>query len=336
MENLKLNMKKQRNYSLDLLKFISSFLIVCIHFKISGKTGELITIIARFAVPVFFMVSGYYSYNDDEHHIKNKILNILKLYFFACVIYFCYTVAVKMLSGQVREALLYVSTYLRPRYVLPAILFNESNTAMHLWFLGSLLYSYLIQWCVVKFKIKDNIVYILSCALLLIHIALGIGLSVIGIETPDFLAKNYMLRNFLFMGFPLFALGQFMRKKEDVLLKEISTIHIISVFILSMAEAFIMNEINWEKELYLGSILLGFILFVAALKLEKKEYNPNLVKLFNTSTIVYLIHVMIGDILAHTSLENMLFYQYTRPFIIFVISVIIALVLNKVSEKDKK
>ena len=103
-----------------------------------------------------------------------------------------------------------------------------------------------------------------------------------------------------------------------------------------MTEAFIMNEINWEKDLYLGSILLGFILFVAALKLEKKEYNPNLVKLFNTSAIVYLIHVMIGDILAHTSLENMLFYQYTRPFIIFVISVIIALVLNKVSEKDKK
>ena len=206
-------MKKQRNYSLDLLKFISSFLIVCIHFKISGKTGELITIIARFAVPVFFMVSGYYSYNDDEHHIKNKILNILKLYFFAFVIYFCYNVATKMLSGQVREALWYVSTYLRPRYVLPAILFNESNTAMHLWFLGSLLYSYLIQWCVVKFKIKDNIVYILSCALLLIHIALGIGLSVIGIETPDFLTKNYMLRNFLFMGFPLFTLGQFIRKK---------------------------------------------------------------------------------------------------------------------------
>ena len=103
-----------------------------------------------------------------------------------------------------------------------------------------------------------------------------------------------------------------------------------------MAEAFIMNEINWEKDLYLGSILLGFTLFVAALKLEKKVYNPNLVKLFNTSTIVYLIHVMIGDILAHTSLENMLFYQYTRPFIIFVISVIVALVLNKVSEKDKK
>ena len=88
MENLKLNMKKQRNYSLDLLKFISSFLIVCIHFKISGKTGELITIIARFAVPVFFMVSGYYSYNDDEHHIKNKILNIkyIKI-IFLCICY---------------------------------------------------------------------------------------------------------------------------------------------------------------------------------------------------------------------------------------------------------
>lgn len=321
--------RKYRNYSLDLLKLIAAFMIVCIHFKSYGKIGEVITIFARFAVPVFFMISGYYAYNDDTKKIKGKIIHIIKIYIFAFVIYFCFNVVVKILAGQIREAIWYVSTYRRPRYVLPVILFNESNTAMHLWFLGSLIYSYIIQQIIIKLKIKENLVYILSCALLLIHLALGIGLSVLGIETPAFLAKNYMLRNFLFMGFPLFSLGQFVKKNEEMLLNKVSVLHIVILFAVSIIEAIVMRGVNWEKDLYLGAVLFGFALFVVALKMRDKTYSPKLITLFNTSTNVYLVHVMIGDILALTPLDNMLFYQYAAPFIIFVVSVIITLVLNR-------
>ena len=72
------NNTKHRNHSLDFLKFIASFLIVCIHFKVFGQTGNLISVIARFAVPVFFMISGYYAYNDDENKLKYKVTKIIK------------------------------------------------------------------------------------------------------------------------------------------------------------------------------------------------------------------------------------------------------------------
>ena len=78
--------KPTRNYSLDLLKFISSFMIVCIHFKFFGTAGEFITVVSRFAVPVFFMISGYYSYGAEEKKIRSKIFNILKLYLIALVL----------------------------------------------------------------------------------------------------------------------------------------------------------------------------------------------------------------------------------------------------------
>ena len=118
---------KQRNYSLDLLKFIASFFIVCIHFKVFGEVGDFIVVLSRFAVPVFFMISGYYSFNDDTVKLKQKIINILKFYFCAVVLYACFNVITMVFNGQLAEAKWYISTYLRIQYTSKNLLFNESH-----------------------------------------------------------------------------------------------------------------------------------------------------------------------------------------------------------------
>lgn len=336
MEKLNINEKKQRNYSLDFLKIISAFMIVCIHFKFSGSVGEVAVIIGRFAVPVFFMISGYYSYNVDCRKIKNKILHIAKIYFCALVLYFCFNIAVFIYAGQYREAIWYASTYFRIRYVLTAVLFNESLTAMHLWFMGALIYSYLIQYFIVRMNIKDRIVYVASGVLLMINIAFGVGPSVFGIPLPAFLAKNYILRNFLFLGFPLFAFGQLLRKKEDSVLNGVKNYHIAILIIIAVVEAFVMRGIAWKKDLYAGSLLMGFALFVIALKMKNKTYNPKILAVFNTSTNVYLIHIMVGDIMGMTPLGRVQFYQSAEPVFVFGISVIVALIINRIGSIKKK
>lgn len=321
--------KKNRNYSLDLLKLISAFMVVFIHFRSFGALGKFIVVIARFAVPVFFMISGYFSYYDDRGKIKHKILRIVKLYITAFFFYFCFNVFVKVFAGQYSEAIWYVSTYLRIRYVAPTVLFNESNTAIHLWFLGSLIYSYLIHYFIIGSKIKDNAIYVLSCVLIGVHLALGIGLSVFGIQAPSFLLKNYVLRNFLFMGYPLFAFGQLIRKKEDVILNNIRTWHIAVLIIIGVTESVVMFGIDWRKELYIGSIMLAFAFFVLTLKAKNKTYPSWMINLFETSTAVYLIHVMIGDILSMTYLEKIPVYLFLKPIIIFAVSVMTAWVINR-------
>lgn len=321
---------KKRNYSLDLLKLVSSFMVVCIHFRTYGVLGEMSIILARFAVPVFFMVSGYYAYSDNCIRIKRKISNIVRLYVYALVLYFCFNIAVKLLSGQGREAIWYVSTYLRIRYVAPAVLFNESITAMHLWFFGALIYSYVLRYFAVKFKVKDNILLVISCLLLMVHLALGIGLFAIGVELPAFLQKNYIIRNFLFMGFPLFSIGGYIRKKEEALLCRFSGKLVFLFIVLGVSEIFFVHGIDWTKDLYIGSLLLSFALFVLALKMKDKSYNPRLISIFYTSTDVYLIHVMIGEILSRTVLDNMMWYLYLKPVIIFAVSVVLSLLMNKI------
>lgn len=310
-------------------------MIVCIHFKFFGAAGEFITVIARFAVPVFFMISGYYSYGAEEKKIRSKIFNILKLYLIALVLYFCFNIAVMLINGQYREAMWYVSTYLRIQYTAKTILFNESLTAIHLLFLGSLIYTYIIWYFIIKTKIKDNAVYVISCILLLVNIGVGIGLPLCGIETPDFLLQNYILRNFLFTGFPLFTFGHFMRKNEDAILKVMSGKLIVIFILVGVVDAVVVHKIDWTKDLYLGSLIMAFALFALALKLKNREYPKSAVALFGTATNIYLIHMALGNVFDMT-IGDMQFYLYLKPVIIFTLTVVISLLVNHIMLKIKK
>lgn len=63
-----------RNYTLDLLKLFSAFMIVLIHVPFYGEFGTAIKAVARFAVPVFFMTSGYFCYKNDTKKSQKRYL----------------------------------------------------------------------------------------------------------------------------------------------------------------------------------------------------------------------------------------------------------------------
>lgn len=322
-------MQHSRNCSLDLLKTISSFMIVCIHFKFPGEFGHFITIIARFAVPIFFMISGYFSYNNSLEKIKNKTLHIIKLYLLGFVIYFCFNIGTNLFSCNFKDIFDYLSSYFNIRNIACFLLFNDSITVLHIWFLAALTYCYVIQYFIFKLKIKDKIVYVISCILLLVNLIFGAGLSCVGIELP-----LCLIRNFLFMGFPFFVFGQFIRKNEDAIVKTVNIKHIFILIAVSLLETIVMLRINWKEDLYLGSILSAFVLFFVALKLKNRSYNPKLILLFNTSTSIYLIHVLVGRILDITCLKYM--GLYLRPIVVYCVSMLLALIINWIKPKIRK
>ena len=79
--------EKNRNKSLDVLKLIASYFVVFIHIKFSGLAGDIVEALARFAVPVVFMVSGYFAYSNSTEKLISKMKNIIKIYFWGAVIY---------------------------------------------------------------------------------------------------------------------------------------------------------------------------------------------------------------------------------------------------------
>ncbi len=76
----------QRNSGIDILKVICSFLVICIHKRFLGVAGEYIRALSRVAVPVFFIISGYYLQMKSEDYMgrggKKRLFKILKLIIF--------------------------------------------------------------------------------------------------------------------------------------------------------------------------------------------------------------------------------------------------------------
>lgn len=53
-------MEEKRNNSIDNLKAICTFLIVCIHVPFPGEIGAYFITLTRIAVPIFFYDNGIF------------------------------------------------------------------------------------------------------------------------------------------------------------------------------------------------------------------------------------------------------------------------------------
>ena len=92
-----------RNKSLDAVKAIAACLVVCIHVSFPGQAGQLVKVLARCAVPFFFMVSGYFCYYQNcnaSKRILSKILHIMKLFAVSVVFYFIWECFMKAWNGE--------------------------------------------------------------------------------------------------------------------------------------------------------------------------------------------------------------------------------------------
>ena len=80
--------EQSRADNIDILKATCAFLIVCIHVPFPGVIGEYFTALTRIAVPVFFMITGYFYFDVEEKNGETRqIKKIFKLVLEANVLY---------------------------------------------------------------------------------------------------------------------------------------------------------------------------------------------------------------------------------------------------------
>lgn len=93
--------EQSRADNIDILKALCAFLIVCIHVPFPGKVGAYFTTLTRVAVPVFFMITGYF-YSDTvaRHKEKHQIKKILYLLVEANALFFIWNIALNVLRGE--------------------------------------------------------------------------------------------------------------------------------------------------------------------------------------------------------------------------------------------
>ncbi len=187
--------QKKRNYCIDFVKGIACIFVVFMHCEFPGTLGTLVQCIARFSVPFFFIVSGYFCYRKNGNYsykekIKHIALIVLSASLFYAIVTPLYT------SGGPNFSLSKIAGFLIfniPIYIAP-----------QMWFLFALLYDYILFIIVEKIRLQKQ-AYLSIPILMSLYILMAQGAHLIGMNVP-----NALYRNFLIEGFPFFSLGYFL------------------------------------------------------------------------------------------------------------------------------
>lgn len=259
------------------------------------------------------------------------MIHIIKIYLYGFALYFCFYVCYNMISNGIQGVTEYFVSYFQMKKIVVFLMFNSPNSSVHLWFLSALLYCYMIQYCVTKWGIKDKMLFGLSISFLVLHLILGVGLSAVGKVVPV-----PIVRNFLLMGYPFFCFGMMLRKKEVTILRIVTNKIAVYLLIVGLTETLISYFISGKNELYLGSIIVAFALFVIALNMRHILYSKAIIKLSQTSTIIYIIHILVGKCLSLTTLRETGWWRCASPIIVCVFSTLIALMVNELLCFEKR
>ena len=348
-KNYRINKLNYQN--LNILKYISSILIIVLHLRPFNFSNELDlafnNIITRICVPIFFIITGYFvakKEKENKNYIKKYIKKTIPLYFAWSLLY------IPVIIGTIIQYLPIINEYiskinitlplliilsiiLLPIIVLIALCYT--GVYYHLWYFPAIIFSLIV---LKKWKQKFNIKYLLIISFILLLLgATETYYGVLPLSIKRILSYYYNIffttRNFLFFGLFYVVLGYYVGTKEKAYSKYCFLKLIVSFFLLTFEAILLHDTGRLNSNILLSCIPLTYYLFISAI------YITNSVKLnfqFGTySKYYYLIHPMIIFVIS-LLYKNINYYPYLNILIVLLITHITSALIIKLKEKNKK
>lgn len=277
----------------NALKFVCAFLVVLIH----TQSSPIVIFICRIAVPVFFIVSGYFLPGSDGtlnfKRLKTAGFRILRLYGLSSVIYLIWQVCFNINHpDRIIELFFDKNTWFNVFFVGDAI-------GVHLWYLLAYLQTVVIICLLYKFRIERFLYYMILPGILT-NLFFGSYSSFMSIILePDYM----MSRNVFTIALPCISIGILLRRNEHHICKD-PILLIVSCFVMLF---FFAEDIFWliqgftcRGDIYLFTVPLSVCFFCMAVRCSKRIKD---VSVLNTgggyTTQIYITHIIPSHIVGH-------------------------------------
>ena len=318
-------MENKKTYKIiDIVKLLCAFLVVAIHtepFRNYIWIERGFNIITRFAVPFFFIASGYFLFSKgyDKEKIKHQLLRIVKLYLVWSVIYL-------------------------PVYIINALnnntgIFNFllsffwNGTWTQFWYLVATIYAIVIIYFLFPL-LKEKGMVILVSVIYIIGLFVStyspIVSKLIGFEI------SVETRNAVFFALPYMFMGAYLAINKDFILYSLSMIKRIilaAVFVAGMAaEAMLMIVKFNTSQTVLWFCLLPatMIIFIICLNNEIKiGFDTSGFRI--CSTLIYTSHCLFQFILKQMGVDK----GMIQFLLVLAVSVCFSVAVFFISKKVK-
>lgn len=282
--------KTENLQMIDIMKFISAMLVITIHSNpLTGICGYVLGgIIARIAVPFFFISSGYILYTklkEDTTYIKNYVKRLTVLYTVWYGIYLVWRIVFEFNEFKVKDLILLIREYLFSGYY-------------QLWYLPSLIISSLFIYLFIK---RDKVRYLVFISIILLLVCI-VGDSYSGIVNIKLVNKFISLYEIIFgttkvgicFAVPFLTIGILIKKYNVNINKKILNIILMIAGIMFFSEGIILkyNNINTARNIYFTSVLIVTIVFIRLLKSDKVIKYSTSKLLRSLSLGIYCSHAL--------------------------------------------
>ena len=335
----------QRIQSVDVFRFIAFLMIITLHtqpFRLEPPAKNelyesldaVITNAARFAVPFFFVISGYFwGAKLREGHAPipfslKKIRMILVIFLFWCI---AYLIPFKLLRsgmgfGDILELIAAnINTLL---FQQPITILLMQGTKLHLWYLVALMFSIAIS-ALFMHKNRATSLLVFSVFLYVIGVLakayeftpIGMSIHFNTLYGPFFgtvfFVSGYQLSGlkitpkWLFYGAVVFMLG--------------CTLHASEVYYLWR----VTGELPWQDYVF-GTYFMGIGIAMMALSNHPILQNNWLAQLGGMTLGLYVVHYIFVDLFSEfNKLHDSFVWEVGYIFIVFVLSLLSVYVLSR-------
>lgn len=343
--------QSQRYPSIDALKLFLSFLVVCIHFPFPFFWGWAVKVLAKIAVSLFFMISGFFMYHPDAVTVKRKarkaIPRILAIACLSSLLYLAVGIVQSYTGESTGGIVHFFSKLCSLRVIVKLIVFNVPLAGTPLWYLFAYLYVLIFYYWGASFVLKHRGVTIsLSVGLLLVFaiydaysVKLFGNISAFGIH--DLTGNSIFVRNAYFDGLPFFTLGfWFKERMRDDSFQGKTPILIVCALAFYALSLWEHTFIGKSAEISFGTILLSICVFILTVKhrnLFSRTILPKLGRLY--SLYIYIFHSVVALAFMLVFEKMDIFsgvrpvYILLKPVLIFSVSLLGSMVYVKAKER---
>lgn len=274
-----------RNIKFDFIKGVACICVVFQHINFPETFGTIIDHLCNFAVPIFLMISGYYSFQIKPVVIKKRLKKLSFIFICAYALFFAYHFAFAFKEHCVGMWLSENFTILTP---IKFIVFCTVDFAIPLWYLIAIIETYLLWYLIIQNN-KQSIFLRVLPLLFLLQILLTSYCETVGSEW-------FWKINFFTRALPWFLLGYWLNTERASHIRNQNNILLIMFIVFGISivllKYFIQTPVDISVVGYIPYCLGIFILCL-------KEPTSSTCKLLEfvgkeLSLYVYIFHVVVG------------------------------------------
>ena len=320
-----------RNSGAAFLRLILMAFVCFWNFGFPEPTGILFAI-SGFAIPCFYILSGYFILPNDKMQCTEKTKRKIKRSLFCFVFLLVLYLSINILIFGIRS----LSVTASKRALFNFLMLNlwPLSIGSNIWFIQAMLLAY----AVIYIAAKLNLLRFYKAALILLFLFMLLSGEFAGLIRFHILGYSYIPGNWITRALPYVLLGKFLREKEEQILRIASWKYIVLWIVgagLAVTEIIILAKTGFL--VYEGHMIgYGIMAFSACgLALSKPLCRETRTAAFIThfdpllSGIIYIlmdpIYYIIGLVLGN---ENISILSRFGGLAAFAVSILLALILK--------